>query len=126
MDDNRILYNAIRTPDGTLLCSEALGICREHVQADGKRYSVDGGLDNLLRYHEQDYEELSLRVSDGHQKIRESLQIEFPIMLGEENGAKILKDAPSELIQKTLSDYPALPAQIILVLKNEQEYRQNS
>jgi hypothetical protein len=65
-----LIYNAIRTPDGTLLESKERHDFKEHVDKDGKTYMVDGGL-SYPRRNLGNYEELSLRYGDSHASIRE-------------------------------------------------------
>jgi hypothetical protein len=65
-----LVYNAIRTPDGTLLESHSVHDYKEYVDADGKTYMVDGGL-SYSRRNSGNYTELSLRYGDAHADIRE-------------------------------------------------------
>ena len=65
-----ILYNAIRTPDGTLLVSHHRHDYVAHKDANGKYYAVDGGLEYLRRIGTMDYEELSLTDKDPFSKVR--------------------------------------------------------
>lgn len=75
MKKNRIVYNAIRTPDGTVLVSRNrhdLNTYTDH--KNGVTYMVDGGWDYLKRYMlppEVAPEELSVSLEDGHEKVRE-------------------------------------------------------
>lgn len=67
----KILYNAIRTPDGTILESTHVHDFRTHVdKTNGKEYMVDGGNFYLKRNAHNDYEELSLNTLDDIEKIR--------------------------------------------------------
>lgn len=42
---NQLLYNAIQTPDGTILHSKHRHDFVCHIDANGKKYCIDGGLD---------------------------------------------------------------------------------
>lgn len=66
-----LIYNAIRTPDGTVLESRSVHNFASHTDANGKFYAVDGGLEYLKRCGDRDYEELSLSTKDDFSKIRE-------------------------------------------------------
>lgn len=75
MDYIKILYNAIKTPDGTILESKNRYDFIGHKDKNGKEYSIDGGLDYLKRcFDDIDYEELSQFDNGGHEKRRKYLQ----------------------------------------------------
>jgi len=68
----KIIYNAIRCPDGTVLESKYRWDYVEHTQEDGRKYTVDGGHDYLRRgYSDKEYEELSVDTESPHKLIRE-------------------------------------------------------
>ena len=68
-----LVYNAIRTPDGTVLESMHRHDYNVYVDKNGKEYMVDGGLEYVRRNVHADapYEELSVYITDGHDKVRE-------------------------------------------------------
>ena len=57
-----LVYNAIRTPDGTVLESRHRHDHVEYIDKNGKEYMVDGGLEYIRRNVHEDapYEELSV------------------------------------------------------------------
>lgn len=70
---DRILYNAIRTPDGTILESKDRHDFVSHEDKNGFYYSVDGGNEYLKRSVSPDappYEELSLYDDGDFEKRR--------------------------------------------------------
>lgn len=68
----QIIYNAIRTPDGTVLESRHRHDFKQYVDKNLQYYAVDGGQDYLKRaYDTFDYVELSLYDTDPIEKIRE-------------------------------------------------------
>lgn len=61
----RIILNAIETPDGTVLISSHRHDYRDHTDANGSYYAVDGGRDYLRRTGPDDYTELSIIATDA-------------------------------------------------------------
>ena len=72
LDEARIVSNRIRTPDGTILESMHRHDYVTYLDANGKEYMVDGGLDYLRRNVHDDapYEELSVYDDALHVEIR--------------------------------------------------------
>lgn len=71
----QIVYNAIRTPDGTVIESKSVHDYVQHLDTkNGKEYAVDGGLSYLRRAGQSDYKELSLTTKSPFKKIREKLK----------------------------------------------------
>lgn len=62
---NRILVNAIRTPDGTLLHSKHRHDCVIYKDKNGKEYGVDGGYSRNNNFYEELFkEELEYRLAE--------------------------------------------------------------
>tara|TARA_R110000823_G_scaffold151552_1_gene282462 strand:- start:190 stop:675 length:486 start_codon:yes stop_codon:yes gene_type:complete len=70
----QIIYNALRTPDGTILCSKHRHDYNTHIDANGKEYMVDGGLDYARRSANGDEECLTLYDDAPHSIQRETLK----------------------------------------------------
>lgn len=69
-DEDRLLLNRIRTPDGTVLTSYTVHDYKAHIDANGLEYMVDGGTSYLRRNtHTGDnaYEELSVYMTEDHE-----------------------------------------------------------
>lgn len=70
MSNPSLVYNAIRTPDGTLLESFTRYDFKEHTDANGNTYAVDGGLGYARRIGPDDSTELSVWSDEPHEKKR--------------------------------------------------------
>lgn len=71
---DKIIYNAIVTPDGTKLVSRHRHDYRTHIdEIDGLEYMVDGGLDYMRRNmsSKHSYIDLSLTMSSPFEEQRE-------------------------------------------------------
>jgi hypothetical protein len=73
MTERQLVANVLRTPDGTILQSYHVHDYKEHEDANGKMYMVDGGINYMRRtwYEEGNGEDLSVYTDDPHTKIRE-------------------------------------------------------
>lgn len=70
----RILYNAIKTPDGTVIESKYRHDFVCHIDNNGKRYCVDGGLSYIRRLADTfDYTDLTVMDDENHETRRETL-----------------------------------------------------
>jgi hypothetical protein len=66
-----ILRNRMRTPDGTMLESKHRHDYVTHMDANGKEYMLDGGLDYVRCSAHGDEEMFTLMSDDSHEVIRE-------------------------------------------------------
>ena len=73
MTDDRIIYNALKSPDGTIIESRHRHDCVTHKDANGKGYMIDGGLDYIRSSANGDEEYLTVTLSDSHEVVRENL-----------------------------------------------------
>lgn len=67
----KIVYNAIQTPDGTILESTHRHDYKEHIDENGKTYIIDGGLDYVRRSNNGDEKVLTKYQDQPHKQIRE-------------------------------------------------------
>lgn len=68
---NQIVYNAIQTPDGTILVSKHRHDYNSYIDKNGKTYMVDGGNDYLKRSINEDQIDLTLYEDSPFESIRE-------------------------------------------------------
>lgn len=67
-----IIRNAMQTPDGTVIESTFCHDYITHLDANGKEYMVDGGMDYIRRTVHSDQIDLSVHSDDTHDKIRQA------------------------------------------------------
>jgi hypothetical protein len=73
MKEPFLIYNAIKTPDGTILVSRTRHDYRTHLDANGKEYMVDGGLDYCRRSANGDEVNLTMTDEQPHSVQRDVL-----------------------------------------------------
>ena len=71
-ENKELVYNAIKTPDGTVLVSRHTHDFKVYEDKNGETYINDGGTDYLKRsVNKEPFEDLALYTSDSIKKIRE-------------------------------------------------------
>jgi hypothetical protein len=106
-----LVYNAIRTPDGTILESKHRHDYVVYQDKNGKEYMVDGGLEYTRRNVHADapYEELSVYTTDGHDKVREAIKWGTYGRDGNQPLTyMLLKDMNTEHIRACLENVPSM------------------
>jgi len=106
-----LVYNAIRTPDGTVLESLHRHDYKTYLDKNGKEYMVDGGLEYVRRnvHDSAPYEDLSVYTTDGHDKVREVVKWGTYGINGDQPLTRILlKDMSTEHIQACLDNVPQM------------------
>ena len=106
-----LVYNAIRTPDGTVLESRHRHDYVTYQDKNGKEYMVDGGLEYTRRNVHADapYEELSVYTTDGHDSVREVVKWGTYGINGDQPLTHILlKDMKTEHIEACLENVPSM------------------
>jgi hypothetical protein len=106
-----LVYNAIRTPDGTVLESTHRHDYKTYLDKNGKEYMVDGGLEYVRRNVHDDapYEDLSVYITDGHDKVREVVKWGTYGINGDQPLTYILlKDMNKEHIRACLENVPRM------------------
>lgn len=131
-NEKRILYNAIKTPDGTVIVSKSRHDFVCHIDANGKRYCVDGGLNYIRRLADTfDYEDLTVMDDENHETRRQYL---FWGINYDENGKwlesgtiwKNIKDLDTDHIENILDGgYVRFNKFYTQVFNDELKYRRN-
>ena len=122
----KYVANRIRTPDGTILESMNRHDYVTYIDANGKEYMVDGGLDYLRRNIHDDapYEELSLVSTDDHSVIREVFKWGTYGIDGKQKlKYVILKDMSWDHIEAILETQLHVREHIRQLFMNELDYR---
>jgi len=122
---SEILRNRMRTPDGTMLHSVHRHDYREHQDANGKVYMLDGGLDYVRCSAHGDEELITVTTDDSHSVIREAVTWGTYGKNGDEPFKRVkLANMTDDHIAACIETQMAtmLPA-LYEVMQNELEYR---
>lgn len=120
-----LVYNALRTPDGTIIQSRSVHDFVCHTDTiTGKQVCVDGGLDYLRRIGDfASCQDLSLEDSAPHEQIREVVSWGSYGPAGDQPLRYILiKDLSDDHLSKILA-YPKVSQRFIAIMQREQEHR---
>ena len=121
-----IVYNAIKTPDGTILESRHRYGFKKYKDKNGETYINDGGTEYIRRsVNKEPYEDLSLYTTDSIEKIR-----------GVADWGTYGKDGLEELKYKKITDLSNAHLEAILndcgedvykgIIKRELDYRRDN
>ena len=126
--NKRIIYNAIRTPDGTVLESRHVYDYKTHTDKNGSVYMVDGGLEYLRHScNTHPAEELSLSLEDGHEVVREVVTWGTYGIDGKTALKYVkLKDMSVEHIWNCLTNVPRMHPNIRIALENDIAFRKKN
>lgn len=122
--NNEIIYNAIRTPDGTVLES-----FNRHDFKSHQGYSVDGGLDYLRRLYPagsnpHDLRDISQYLSKDHKHNRQWLHWGTYGKNGDQPRQYVkIKDMSTAHLKAVLRDVPGALPRIVRVMEAELDYR---
>ena len=119
-----LVHNAIQTPDGTIIESRHRHDYVAHLDANGKTYMIDGGLDYCHCSVHEDQKWVGCYLEDGHKKVRTHLTWGT---YGPKRDQPLryirLCDMETDHIQACLETVPNMYPQIRTAMENELEYR---
>jgi hypothetical protein len=119
----KLIRNALQTPDGTLLESRSRHDYKTHVDANGKTYMIDGGLDYVRCSANGDEIHLSVFDDDPFDKVREAATWGTYGINGDQPLSYIkLRDMETEHIKAVLKLSTVYP-QYIGAMKKELDHR---
>lgn len=122
-----LIRNAIRTPDGTVLESRTRHDYREHVDANGKTYMIDGGLDYVRCSAHDDQVFVGVHLEDGHEAVREALTWGTFGKNGDQPLRHVtLSEMSDAHIQACLDTQTRMYPQIRTAMENELQYRKEN
>lgn len=120
----KLVYNALQTPDGTIITSQNRHDYKTYLDANGKTYMIDGGLDYVRCSANGDEIYHCVWDDDPYDKIREAVEWGTFGINGDQP-LKYLKLCNMETahIEACLETQKNMYPQIREAFKNEIEYR---
>ena len=126
--NNHIIYNAIRTPDGTILHSKSVHDYITHIDKNGEEYMNDGGNDYLRRnINVTPFEDLSVYSDSPHEEIREVIAWgSFGIKGDQPLTFTILKNMSDDHIGNIIATITHIPEWRMNIFINELKRREEN
>ena len=122
-----LVYNAIRTPDGTVIESTHRHDYVTHRDQNGTNYMIDGGLDYVRSSANGDEEHLTVYLEDGHDTVRNALTWGTYGINGDQPLKRVkLSDMGSDHIKAVLKDNekrPTVYPAVITAMQDELQFR---
>ena len=124
MMDN-IVYSGLRTPDGTLLESWSRHDYVTHIDANGKEYMLDGGLDYVRCSANGDEELITYTINDDHTTVRQHVSWGTYGPNGNQPYRRVkVADMETDHLEKVIKLQQYANPRIVRVMENELNYRQ--
>jgi hypothetical protein len=128
-EDKQLVYNALRTPDGTVIESRSRHDYVTHLDKNGKEYMVDGGLDYVRRSANGD--EVCLAVYIGSDPTEQELELASGLLkwgtYGKEGDQPLkfiaIKDMETDHIEAVLENVRRLHPVYRMCMNNELKHR---
>ena len=120
-----IVYSGLRTPDGTLLESWGRHDYVTHIDANGKEYMLDGGLDYVRCSANGDEQLITYTIDDDHETVRQYVSWGTYGKNGDQPYKRVkVADMETGHLEKVIELSEYANPKLIQVMKNELEYRQ--
>jgi hypothetical protein len=121
---SELIYSALRTPDGTIIESKSRHDYVTHIDANGKKYMLDGGL-NYVRSSMNGEEYLTVKADDPHETVRQYCRWGTYGPKGDQPLTyKKLCDMSTDHIEAVLKNVSRIKTSIKTAMLNELEYRE--
>lgn len=121
---NKLVHNALQTPDGTIIESRHRHDYKLYTDANGKTYMIDGGLDYVRCSVHGDENNMCVWDDDPYDKIREAVDWGTYGINGDQPLSYVkLCDMDTAHIQACLDTIRTIYPQIRKVFETEIEYR---
>lgn len=119
-----LIRNAMQTPDGTVIESTHRHDYVTHLDANGKEYMLDGGLEYVRASAHGDEKWLTVTIEDDHSVVRDALKWGTYGKNGDQPLRRItLSEMSNGHIQSCLDNVPTMLAQYRVAMQNELAYR---
>ena len=126
-DETAMVYNAIQTPDGTVIESQSRHDYKEYTDANGKVYMIDGGLSYIRSSANGDEKYLTVLLSDGHEAVREVVTWGTYGIKGDQPLKYVkLSEMDTDHIQACIDTVPTMIPQYRVAMANELKYRKRN
>jgi len=121
---SNILHNALRTPDGTVIESRYRHDYVTYIDANGKEYMIDGGLDYVRSSAHGDEEYLTVTLDDPHSIVRDIVTWGTRGPNGDQPLTYVkLADMTTDHIEACLETQDTMYPQIRTAMENELSHR---
>ena len=120
----KLIHNAIRTPDGTVLVSNSVHDYQTHKDKNGKTYMIDGGREYVHSSAHGDEEYLTMYSDEPHERIREVFTWGTYGKMGDQPLKYVaLKDLSNNHVAAILETQSHMPQYMRKLFEDEQGYR---
>lgn len=121
---NKVVYSALRTPDGTVLESQHRHDFKTYTDANGKQYMIDGGLEYVRSSANGDEEYITITLDDPHEQVREVVKWGTRGKNGDEPFRKVkLSEMSNAHIKAVIENQPTMYPAFKRAMMNELTYR---